>query len=104
MALLSLYNAKDSTAFVLIKKEMRSRELLCQLDSENLNVASKVCMLIVYWLFLITEYLIEYFIYCIFISCKHNKSNREVMPQAEAHNEQENPHLPINDSTQNGKF
>lgn len=42
MALLSLHNAKDSTAFVLIKKEMRSRDLLCQLDSENLTVTSKI--------------------------------------------------------------
>ena len=65
MAVLSLYNAKDSTAFVLIKKEMRSRELLCQLDSENLNVASKVCTLIVHCLFFNT--LSTLFIDCIFI-------------------------------------
>lgn len=51
MALLSLHNAKDSTAFVLIKKEMRSRELLYQLDSENLTVTSKVRMLIILFVF-----------------------------------------------------
>ena len=66
MALLSLHNAKDSTAFVLIKKEMRSRDLLCQLDSENLTVTSKVCMLIVYCLFFNT--LSTLFIDC--IDCK----------------------------------
>ena len=69
MALLSLHNAKDSAAFVLIKKEMKSREILCQLDSENLTVTSKVCMLIVYCLFFNT--LSTLFIDCIFISNKH---------------------------------
>ena len=72
MALLSLHNAKDSTAFVLIKKEMRSRDLLCQLDSENLTVTSKVCMLIVYCLFFNT--LSTLFIDCIdFKSCHTQK-------------------------------